>query len=706
MSEEFNKEDGSGENAWEDPKMWERYRQAVDALVGVPMGVSGEGASFFAHLATRVRTLDEHVGRVRRGEWESRGESSLKQDNNQWYEELLGGYPTSYANPTYAVECLGERMGRALCFAYAEGMELYALATEKKLWEITILLELYVELYREIKRNDNEVQGNANLAEEERARVVEAAIYRFVYENSGRVYLNRVREAFDPSIHAAKDVVMHGDLGDASYLYRFGEYVSDNEIRMAEYMNGLPEQDVKDMAHTFTDAFRRGFEVNRVDLSKKQNVQIRYVLGMERMVREAVKQFEGMGLRVILPRRVRGARRPWPGGYQSLRPYRQFLFDHRFDDALYLDEAMVERRLACLRSAHEAHKDLTDAYAGPAVIEMFGEVPFSPLVKAERLQYDEGKRRLALAYQTKSGLVMNEYVNKEEYSFTMMAFPIPEIVEDGFEQIFQTTMKINTLDNRQYERIQQTIIDVLDQGEYVRVTGKASAGNQTHLEIYLADVRNPERETRFENCLADVNIPVGEVFTSPRLAGTKGLLHVSETHLRELKYMDLKLWFEDGRVSDYQCANFPEEGENKAYIKGNLLLHNETLPMGEFAIGTNTTAYRMGRQWGISYKLPVLIAEKAGLHVAIGDTCYSMSEDKKVYNPDGKEIIARENEYSALRQSDGEKAYFHCHTDITIPYNELGDVVACHKDGTEVYVIRDGRFVLAGTEALNEALED
>ena len=36
-----------------------------------------------------------------------------------------------------------------------------------------------------------------------------------------------------------------------------------------------------------------------------------------------------------------------------------------------------------------------------------------------------------------------------------------------------------------------------------------------------------------------------------------------------------------------------------------------------------------------------MIAEKTGPHFAVGDTCYSWAEDKKVYNPNGKEIIAR-----------------------------------------------------------------
>ena len=49
--------------------------------------------------------------------------------------------------------------------------------------------------------------------------------------------------------------------------------------------------------------------------------------------------------------------------------------------------------------------------------------------------------------------------------------------------------------------------------------------------------------------------------------------------------------------------------------------------------------------------------------------------------------------------------YFGCHTDITIPYEELLDISAYTKDGEKITIIENGRFVLPGTEALNEAFE-
>ena len=114
----------------------------------------------------------------------------------------------------------------------------------------------------------------------------------------------------------------------------------------------------------------------------------------------------------------------------------------------------------------------------------------------------------------------------------------------------------------------------------------------------------------------------------------------------------------------------------------------------------------MAKKYGIEDKMPILIAEKMGPHFAVGDTCYSWSEDIKVYNPNGKEIVARDNSVSIQRKEDVSKAYFQCHTDITIPYEELKHIMVVTKTGDKIMILEDGEFVLSGTEILNEPLKN
>ena len=269
-------------------------------------------------------------------------------------------------------------------------------------------------------------------------------------------------------------------------------------------------------------------------------------------------------------------------------------------------------------------------------------------------------------------------------------------------------MELNTLDYHKYQRIQQTLIDTLNLAD--RLYFKGAGSNKTDLTVNLYKLSDPSKQAIFENCVADVNIPVGEVFTSPVLKGTEGVLHVSGVYLEGLYFKDLTLRFDDGCVTDYSCGNFAGEeheiAKGRAYIEDNILFHHKTLPMGECAIGTNTTAYAAGRKYGIAGFYPILIAEKTGPHFAVGDTCYSHEEDNAVFNPDGKEIVAKENEISACRKEDPAKAYFQCHTDITIPYEELKLIEVIGEDGYRAEIIRDGRFVLPGTEELNVPLDE
>lgn len=230
-------------------------------------------------------------------------------------------------------------------------------------------------------------------------------------------------------------------------------------------------------------------------------------------------------------------------------------------------------------------------------------------------------------------------------------------------------------------------------------------GNQTDMKVMLHVLERPETETNFENCLADVNIPLGEVFTSPKLTGTHGVLNVSEVYLNDLKYVDLKLTFEDGKIRTYTCKNFDREEDNIKFVKDNLLGGRETLPIGEFAIGTNTTAYVLANKYNMVYKLPILIVEKMGPHFAVGDTCYSWSEENILHNPDGKEIVAKDNECSILRKTISAR-----HILTAIP------ILRYHMMRSEAFIrscrwnqschYRKADLFLPGTEMLNEPFKE
>ena len=634
---------------------------------------------YFKKTAAFLLQLKEIVTEKENASTETKTMEALEQENKALYEDLFAeNYASSYGNPAYAVEKLGEEYGQILSFLYAECRKHIKDAYCAKKMNVTIAAELFVEVYNFFED-----------AEGVDKQAVEQAIYWYFHDYSEIFIGESVREIVDAKEDFLYQIVMNSDLNDLRYLYQYGDYIGYNERKIAEFLNAMSEEEIQAMADTYTEGYRIGFISTGKDLSKKSTAQVRYPIGFERMVRAAVHNFEKMNLKVTM--RAYGT-----------SANKQYDYDHKEDKALYYDKAYVERRLEVMKTSFEELKKEANGHAGPAVIEVFGEVPFSPETKEQALRLNEKQQELSVYDMSMSGQLTNQYIIGEERSFTIIAYPVPEIGEQ-FNEIFAETVKINTLDYKLYQNMQQKIIDVLDQADRVHITGKN--GNKTDLYVNIWKLADPEKESAFENCVADVNIPVGEVFTSPVLKGTTGKLFVSQVYLNDLKYLNLEMDFEDGVIKDYTCTNFEKEDECKKYIKQNVLMNHETLPMGEFAIGTNTTAYRMARDYNIADKLPILIAEKTGPHFAVGDTCYSHEEDMVTYNPDGKRIVARENDFSRLRAEDMGKAYFNCHTDITIPYDELDKITVIRKDGTTEDIISDGRFVLDGIEELNKPLD-
>ena len=676
----------------------ERWQLAVERIrqIAEDPEVDGGAGDYFKRTAEFVLLMLEALEKAENGWMETASLEELQAWNDRLYGDIAGkAYESSYANPAWAVSRLPDACGLILSFVYTELRGMIVYACERRTEEMLICMELFLQIHSEF--TGGEVPSREQLASD---------VYWFISDYSDVMVAGRVREQLDPSLSFARDIIMEADLMDPRYLYRFGEYISGTEIGTSRYLAGLSGEEIDRIAGVFTEGYRRGFEAAGKPLHRKKTVNIRYGLGFERIIRQAVKQFEAMGLESIIYRaavsRV-NMRENARIGYCGSSPNKQYDYDHRGDAALFMDRAFAERRIGVLKTAYERYREPARTHGGPAVLEIFGETPFVPETKPEALKLDEKQQEIQVSLNNRTGQLVNTYIPGEERSFTIMAFPVPDI-GPRFEEIFRETMKLNILDSRTWQQIQQNLINVLDTGVSVHILGKGD--NRTDLKVMLAGIRDPKKETLFENCVADVNIPVGEVFTSPALAGTDGVLHVTGVYLDGLFYRDLSLTFRDGMVTEYTCKNYGQEEENRRYIRENVLMHHETLPMGEFAIGTNTAAYVTARKYGIEGRLPILIAEKMGPHFAVGDTCFSWEEDVSTYNPDGKRMVAKENACSALRKEDIKKAYFNCHTDITIPYDELQEIAVVQEDGRRISLIRDGRFVLPGTEELNRPFDE
>lgn len=675
----------------------QRHELTIERLkrIGLEYTTSEQFRDYFQTGAAFLLQLEEIRRLVEDGIWENLNLEKMQMYNSRLYEAIVGEhYQTSYTNPAWAAKQFGKEMGQILSLLSAEMRGGIPYAFENNKEYLTILNELFIEVYNNFE--------DENIPE---CKNVKNIIYWYASDYCDVFLADRIEGQLYPEDNFAVEIVMNADLEDDRYLYRFGEYITENELGTARHLRSLPEEVIQKMADVYTEGYRIGFEITGKDISKKKVVDIRYCLGFEKVIRKAIENFRKIGLEPVIYRAATSVitkKEQHKVGYYGAIANKQYDYDHRSDQAVFMDKRYIERKLDVLKNVYEKNKDQAAYMGGPAVVEIFGEHPFSPEVNEDAPTYSDALRSFVILYDNKAGQITNQYIKGEERSFTIVAYPVPEIGE-AYKDIFDDTIRINTLDADLYRKVQQTMIDAMDQGQYVHVLGKDA--NKTDLKVQLYRLQNPEKETIFENCVADVNIPVGEVFTSPVLEGTDGILNVSKVYLNELQYRDLTITFKDGMITDYICANFEKEEDNKKYIYDNVLHNHETLPIGEFAIGTNTTAYVVAKKYNIEDKMPILIAEKTGPHFAVGDTCYSWCEDIRMFNTDGKEVMAKENSVSALRKEDVSKAYFNCHTDITIPYEELAEISVVKENGEKILILQDGRFVLPGTEVLNEPLD-
>lgn len=657
----------------------------------------------FAHLMIRIRHDLEDADYMTPEE--------LAELNVELYEHLLpDNYEHSFANPEYAVKASGIEIGRVLSAIAAEVYSAIPYVYNGDSESLLLRLHLLYDTYSICKRFDY-----AESDDNEIAMTLRSVLYTYVYENYPREMRLRLRAKLDPDhpmINIEEIIGTRGIDELCEYihteectekllrmLYLSGEYISDNETQLIRKFAATDSKDLISMADTYVEGYITGFAVTGKDISIKDVVELRFNLGFLPLELISAKRFLKSGLRCSMERapfNIFGGRSVEKNGVFGANINPQFDMDHKDDLSLILDEDLNKQRINALRDAYKELWDLAAVQAGPAVMEIFGEPDYEPVIKSEAPAYDENTRKLKTGYSTEAGIITNKFIPGDERSYTIISYPVPSI-GDNFEEVFDATVRINTLDYDEYAKIQKKIIDALDTARFVYVKGMGD--NRTDMRVHLHKLKYPESETNFENCVADVNIPVGEVFTSPLLALTEGTLHVTHVYLNGIEYHDLEIEVKDGYVTDYNCA------EGKKLIEDNILFNHETLPIGEFAIGTNTTAYVLSRRLGIENKLPILIAEKTGPHFAFGDTCYSHCEDLRLYNPDGKEVTARDNEASVLRLTDPSKAYFNCHTDITIPFDELGSIRAVSEKGDSVDIISGGRFVLEGCEKLNEPFD-
>lgn len=148
---------------------------------------------------------------------------------------------------------------------------------------------------------------------------------------------------------------------------------------------------------------------------------------------------------------------------------------------------------------------------------------------------------------------------------------------------------------RRFSARQQKIVDWLKGKERVHVIAR-----ETDLRLSIAG-------RVFENCDGRMNMPDGEVFTSPVEDSVEGHVYFSYPAIhQEREVTGVRLWFEGGRVVKATAE------KHEDFLLKTLDTDEGARRVGEFAIGTNERITRFTRQ--------ILFDEKIGgsFHLALG----------------------------------------------------------------------------------------
>ena len=297
-------------------------------------------AAFLLKLESLRRTIEDHS-------FETFTLEERKRWNQELYVDILGeNYKKSFADPTYAVKMLSEVYGQLLSFLYTELRSGILYAFSNRLDYLTILNELFLEIYQCFEAQEQPEYRN-----------LRECVYWYASDYCDVFLADHLRESINPVYtKSVIDRIREMDLSDNRYLYSYGEYVGEKELETAEYFRNLSEEALWKIADTYTRRYRK-----EDCQAEKSVVQIFYRPGFERLVLAVLADLEKQGIEPVICIPASGviARDELHG---NVNP--QYEADHKCDEALFLDKKYIERKLDVMKYGYEREKECSFLHGG------------------------------------------------------------------------------------------------------------------------------------------------------------------------------------------------------------------------------------------------------------------------------------------------------------------------------------------------------
>ena len=386
--------------------MNERHDLTIERIrrILVEESVSPIYREYFQFVAKFILKVDEIYRQADERNLEKCELEELIKENASLYDDIkIENYDRSYANPAYTVALFGQEMGQFLSFLYVEMRAQIAYAYESRLSYLTICNELFIEIYNCFECD--EIPNYKSLKE---------IVYWYASDYCDVFVAERMEEKMNPQKTLAMDIIMQADLSEEKYLYLYGEPVSQEEYKAVAFLNSMSSQEIQEMADVYVQSYLEAFEEIGMELKGEECVQIQYVIGTERLVKEIIEKCQRRGLGVTVCRNAVSIlnRESKKNGFYSRSMNPQYELDHSMDQGLFLNKKFVERKLDVMKNVYEQHLELTSTFAGCISIGIEDEEKDMSM-QEEAIKLSEKQQGLQMLYEEKMQELTNKYLLKE-----------------------------------------------------------------------------------------------------------------------------------------------------------------------------------------------------------------------------------------------------------------------------------------------------
>ena len=454
-------------------------------------------------------------------------------------------------------------------------------------------------------------------------------------------------------------------------------YLADKHtLDLNRHLGLITESRLRQLAADVSGSFIKSFELSGAERKPPAEgaiIRLIYRPGYERIILMIKEELERLQYRVLVVP-------PF-----SAQPENEAVFGYFLNFyAGLMDEELCELDFYCFKKAVEMYSEDIERNCGFIDIMSFSRRKTAPLHQPSMIP-DENSVKHFISLNARKVNLLKKYLNPEKTSFCFFPMPRPS-GENNFPELLSGVLDVNSGKNWIGEALQESLVTSLDKAAEIRIEG--TNGNETSMVIAMAGAEEEGERcgTNFNNTGMAQNIPAGEIFTTPQLAGTQGVFHLKSFYFQGHRFENLRLYFEDGRIQSCNSSSGPE------LVKNILMGGHESLPIGELGIGTNAGAYKLISDFDLYETVPTLIAEKTAPHIAIGDSCYARKKTP-VYNEySGKEIHLAVNNAKL----------YNIHLDMTLPLNEIGLLSARIPGRDDFILIRDGAYIPHYLKEMNE----